>query len=122
MSLKTEILKSDDGKCRIQLDGRLDTSTAPDLEEKLMGIDLQKHSLQILDLANLEYISSAGIRVLFKAKKRASDGNAKLLFVNPKPSVKKVFDIVKALPSESIFRSMEELDTYLDNIQRNVQN
>ena len=122
MSLTTDILKSEGGKCRIELDGRLDTSTAPELEEKLMSIDLKENPLQILDLANLEYISSAGIRVLFKAKKRAADGNARLLFVNPKPSVKKVFDIVKALPSESIFRSMDELDTYLDNIQRNVQN
>jgi anti-anti-sigma factor len=122
MSLTTEVLKSDGGKCRIELNGRLDTSTAPQLEEKLMGLDLAAHPLQILDLSDLDYISSAGIRVLFKAKKRASAGEARLLLVNPKPSVKKVFDIVKALPNESIFRSMEELDSYLDNIQKNVEN
>ena len=122
MSLTTDVSKDGDDKCRISLSGRLDTSTAPELEEKLMGIDLSENSLQVIDLAELDYISSAGIRVLFKAKKRASDGGARLLFVNPKPSVKKVFDIVKALPKESIFSSMDELDDYLDNMQRSVDN
>ena len=85
MSLTTEVLKGEGGKCRIELNGRLDTSTAPELEKKLMSIDLTEHPLQILDLAELDYISSAGIRVLFKAKKRATDRDARVLFVNPKP-------------------------------------
>jgi anti-anti-sigma factor len=120
MSLTAEVLKGEGGKCRVELHGRLDTTTAPQLEEKLDAIDLAAFPLQIVDLADLDYLSSAGIRVLFKAKKRATGAGANLVLVNPKPSVKKVFDIVKALPSESIFTSTEELDAYLDRMQKSV--
>ncbi len=121
MSLTVEVLKNEDGLCRVELNGRLDTTTAPGLEAKLNAIDLKTHPTQVIDLSSLDYISSAGIRVLFKAKKRASAGKARLVLVNPKPSVKKVFDIVKALPSESIFQTMEELDRYLDKMQKAVE-
>jgi anti-anti-sigma factor len=82
------------------------------------SIDCSEFPIQVVDLQNLEYISSAGLRSLFKAKKRASTEGGNLLLVNPQPQVKKVFDIIKALPTESIFTSEEELDSYLDKMQR----
>jgi anti-anti-sigma regulatory factor len=44
--------------------------------------------------------------------------NGSLLLVNVQPQVQKVFDIVKALPSQSVFKSVAELDEYLDYMQR----
>jgi anti-anti-sigma factor len=118
MSLNIEIFKSDGGKCRIELIGRLDTNTAADFDAKIAGLDNKEYPIQVVDLANLEYVSSAGVRSLFKARKGASDAGGQLLLVNPQPQVRKVFDIIKALPSTSVFESMEEMDRYLDAMQR----
>jgi anti-sigma B factor antagonist len=41
--------------------------------------------------------------------------------VNMQPAVQKVFDIVRALPLKSVFRSIEELDEYLDAMQRKAR-
>lgn len=118
MSLEIEIYKSDDGKCKVELIGRLDTNTAPDFDTKIATVDHSEFPIQVVDLARLEYLSSAGVRSLFKARKAASDAGGQLLLVHPQPQVKKVFDIIKALPSTSVFESQEEMDRYLDAMQR----
>lgn len=64
-----EIIKQQDGeKLNVQLVGRLDTTTAPELEEALMQ-DLTGIKELHFDFAKLEYISSAGLRVLLAAQK-----------------------------------------------------
>lgn len=76
----------------LALNGRLDTTTAPQLEkalqENLDGI----HSITF-DFAGIEYISSAGLRVLLSAQKQmnAAAGTMKLVHVNE--TVMEVFDI-----------------------------
>lgn len=121
MSLAIDIYKSDGGKCRIELQGRLDTNTAPLFDEKLAGLEQDNFPIQVVDLAKLDYVSSAGVRALFKARKGAHDAGGQLLLVNPQPQVKKVFDIIKALPSTSVFESQEEMDRYLDAMQKKAQ-
>jgi anti-anti-sigma factor len=71
----------------------------------------------VLDLQELDYISSAGLRSIFRARKALGMRDGRVLVVNPQPQVQKVFDIVKAVPVREIFRSVEELDSYLDRIQ-----
>lgn len=121
MSLEIELLKSDSGKCKIELKGRLDTNTAEQLDEKLESIDASQFPVQIVDLRELEYISSAGLRSLFRAKKAVNSSGGQFLVVHPQPQVQKVFDVVKALPSEGIFASQQELDNYLDGVQRRAK-
>lgn len=118
MSLTIEIYKTDNGKCRIELEGRLDTNTASQFDKEVSAIETKEFPLQIVDLARLTYVSSAGVRSLFKARKLAADAGGQLLLVHPQPQVKKVFDIIKALPSSSVFASVEEMDRYLDAMQR----
>ena len=66
----------------ITLEGRLDTTTAPDLEKELKS-SLEGVTSLILDLEKLDYISSAGLRVLFAAHKAMSPcGEMKLIHVN----------------------------------------
>lgn len=118
MSLDIEIFKSENGRCQIELNGRLDTHTSQSLETSLETLDTQQHPLQILDMKNLNYISSAGLRCIFKAKKRVVSQGGRLLLVNILPQVRKVLDIIKALPSEEVFASNAEMDEYLDKIQK----
>ena len=75
----------------IVLSGRLDTVTAPQLEAELEKILLDSDAL-VLDMANLEYISSAGLRVILKAQKAMNTkGTMKLIHVGE--SIMEVFDI-----------------------------
>lgn len=118
MSLAIEIYKSDGGKCKIELKGRLDTNTASEFDERAAAVDHKEFPIQVVDLAKLDYVSSAGVRSLFKARKAAHEAGGQLLLVHPQPQVKKVFDIIKALPTTAIFTSHEEMDAYLDAMQR----
>ena len=71
--------------------GRLDTQTAPELEKELDSVlaDIKKLTF---DFANLEYVSSAGLRVILKAQKAMNtQGSMKLTGVND--SIMEVFDI-----------------------------
>ena len=62
-------IKKKAGEAVVELTGRLDTSTAPVLD-KTLNEDISDNIDLILDLKGLEYISSAGLRVLLSAQKR----------------------------------------------------
>lgn len=73
--------KKDANKLTLTIKGRLDTSTAPDLEGALKQ-SLDGVTELILDIEKLEYISSAGLRVLLTAQKTMSkQGSMKLINV-----------------------------------------
>ena len=75
----------------IALEGRLDTVTAPMLELEMMDI-LDGVTDLTLDLENLEYISSAGLRVLMSAYKRLY-GKGKITVTNANDIVREVFEV-----------------------------
>ena len=71
--------------------GRLDTQTAPELEKELDSV-LSGLKELTFDMTNLEYVSSAGLRVILKAQKAMNaQGSMKLTGVND--SIMEVFDI-----------------------------
>ena len=71
--------------------GRLDTQTAPELEKELDSI-LSGLKELTFDMTNLEYVSSAGLRVILKAQKAMNaQGSMKLTGIND--SIMEVFDI-----------------------------
>ena len=57
----------------VSINGRLDTTTAPQFEEFIVE-NLSKMKTLTLDCAGLEYLSSAGLRVLLSAQKRLKEG------------------------------------------------
>ena len=71
--------------------GRLDTQTAPEIEKELDAVLTGLKELTF-DMTNLEYVSSAGLRVILKAQKAMNmQGSMKLTGVND--SIMEVFDI-----------------------------
>lgn len=87
-----EIMKeSHDTDLTLKLRGRLDTSTAPELEGELKTCLEGVQSLT-LDLKELEYISSAGLRVLLSAQK-VMNKQGSMVVRNVNPIVRDVFDI-----------------------------
>lgn len=99
------------------LDGRLDSTTAPAFDTELDAVLAQPMKVLVLELSKLDYLSSAGIRSLFRAQKTMKARAGKALIVNPQPAVQKVFEIVKAVDVKTVFRNVQELDEYLDSLQ-----
>lgn len=108
------------GSQRIEVGGRLDTHTYGELDDRLTLVLGSKAQSLLLDLAQLEYVSSAGVRSVFRARKLLSERGGKVVIANAQPQVQKVFDIVKAVPLSEIFRTVEEADAYLDKIQKKI--
>ena len=80
-----------DNEVVLKVSGRLDTTTAPSLETAVTEV-VEACEYQILDFAGLEYISSAGLRVILKAQKTmAAKGGMKLLHVNE--TIMEIFEI-----------------------------
>ena len=75
----------------IELEGRLDTTTAPALDKTITG-DIEGTKNLVLDFKRLEYISSAGLRVLLGAQKKMQKiGNMKV--TNVREEIMEVFEM-----------------------------
>ena len=83
--------KKDGSALVIALEGRLDTTTAPDLEKELKN-SLDGITDLTLDMTNLDYISSAGLRVLLTAHK-AMMKQGQMKVTNASDIVREVFDV-----------------------------
>ena len=93
--------------------GPIDSDSYMDFDDKIKPILLPTTKAIVLDLANCDYISSAGLGVLFSMKKFLKQNNGELLFLNLKPQIIRLFEIVNALPKETLFKDAEEADAYL---------
>ena len=106
---------------RVALAGALNTDTAPDFETRLAAVLDGGQQLTVLDMKDLDYISSAGLRVIFKAAKQAKAAGRRMAAANRKPHIDKVFEILKALPDMAVFANEQELDDYLDTMQQRAR-
>ena len=120
MSLKIKVDDKGRGLYEVALDGRLDTDTSPDLEKRLEELLAGEVRAVRFEMSRLNYLSSMGIRVLFKTFKSLRQKKAMFLMVNPQPQIKKVIEIAQALPPESVFASIQEADDYFDAMQKKV--
>ena len=84
-------MNRDGGELVIRLEGRLDTVTAPELEEKMSGALDEVESLT-MDFEKLEYISSAGLRILLTTQKQMNrQGKMKVIHVND--VIREIFEV-----------------------------
>ena len=78
---------------KVLLNGRLDASSSAEAERLLLEIIAKSPGAAVFDLSSLEYVSSAGLRVLLVAAKRAQQKGAKLALFGLNANVREVFDI-----------------------------
>jgi anti-anti-sigma factor len=109
------------GAVTVKLTGSLDTVTAPDLERQLKPVLAEPVKEMVFDLAQLKFISSAGLRVFSAVRKLLKDRGGLASFVNMQPQINEVFEIIKALPGVKVFTDDAELDRYLAVRQRSHQ-
>ena len=81
-----------DGTLKIALEGRLDTTTTPALED-VINTSLDGVTELVYDMKNLEYISSAGLRMLLASQKKMTAQNGTMVLVNVQEQVNEVLEI-----------------------------
>jgi anti-anti-sigma factor len=125
MPLEIQILKNidphDSGTLRVRLSGSLDTATAPDLERQLLPALVPSVNDLVYDLADLKFISSAGLRVFSTTRKLMKERGGQASFINMQPQIQEVFEIMRSLPGVAIFKNVAELDKYLAARQRSYE-
>lgn len=121
MSLTIDITPESNNGKRISISGSLNSNTAPELQQNIDVAINDAINTVIFDFKNLEFLSSAGLRVIFKTKKLIDNRDGKFLLVNLQPQIKKVFEIIKALDGMNVFKDQDEMDDYLTAMQNKVK-
>jgi anti-anti-sigma factor len=85
-------IKTDAGERTITIKGRLDTLTAPELQPTLLEA-VRADKRTVLDFDGLEYVSSAGLRVLLMAEKAAKAAGSGLVIRNVSNGIREIFDM-----------------------------
>jgi anti-sigma B factor antagonist len=97
----------------LSLSGKLDTTIAKLFEEKILAQIESGERRFVIDLAQLDYISSAGLRVFVIAAKRLNSANGKVVLCALKEPVREVFDIAGFSSIFSVYSSHDEAITNL---------
>ncbi len=116
MKIDVQRDKPKPGFCTLTPHGPIDSDTYMEFQNGIQPLLNPTIKAVLLDLRDVEYISSAGLGVIFTTKKTLLSRGGDLIFCNLKPQIKKLFEIVKALPVESIFASEKEADAYFYKI------
>jgi len=92
----------------LALEGRLDSSTSPDLDKRLAALIERGERRVVIDFAKLDYVSSAGLAVLLSATKkiRAHQGDIDLARVNDR--ILRVFQMSGFVSLYKMFATLEE--------------
>lgn len=85
-------IRNDGTSTIIAPEGRIDTVTAPELEDAMTKLPEGTSSI-VFDFAKVEYISSAGLRILLVAQKTMKNSGGSMSISSVPPAVKEVFDI-----------------------------
>ncbi|MBN7771265.1 STAS domain-containing protein [Marinobacter daepoensis] len=105
----------------LALQGSLDSDTAPQLDERLNRIIGPSTKVVAFNMAGVTFISSAGLRVIFKTLKLMKSRGGQVSVTQMSKGVRKVFEIVKVMPDLTVFASQTEMDDYLEAIQRRAE-
>jgi anti-sigma B factor antagonist len=97
-----------DGIIVLGLKGRLDSNTSDDFEKKLLGLIQTGETKLVLDFKELDYISSAGLRVLLKAAKELKRNNGRLSFCSLKDYIREIFELSGFVSFFPIYPTLEE--------------
>jgi anti-anti-sigma factor len=121
MTLQMTTTKPNYHSTQITLTGKLNTDTAPAFDNEVKKALMDGSNMIVLDMAALELITSAGVGAVMKAQTTLMQKNGELMMINMQPQIKKVFEIVRLLPTLRVFESTQEMDHYLLTIQKRIQ-
>jgi anti-anti-sigma factor len=92
MTLDISVVSAE-GTHIVSVSGRIDSANAAGLQKDVLTLFEVPGSRVLMDMAGLNYISSAGLRVVLMAVKRAKQGQGRLVFFGMQPMVREVFQM-----------------------------
>lgn len=104
----------------IRLVGELDTAGIPAAEKAIAAALAGKPRALVFDLAGLTFLNSTGYGLLVSTRKTVEKQGGVCFFTNLTPPIRRVFEIMQALPAQHVFQSITELDDYLASVQEKV--
>ncbi len=104
----------------VTLSGQINSETSSRLNQKLRGVLQQGMRSLVLDMAQVDFVSSAGISVILNTRSLLKQREGDLALVNLQPQVEKAFEVMALLPTLNVFKDVHELDEYLTRIQDRI--
>jgi len=98
----------------LRLVGRLDSNSSPELEKILLG-EIAAGKGVVLDFSALDYISSAGLRILLMGAKRAKQRGTKLALFGLRNSILEVFKVSGFLRILNVFSTADEAGGFVQS-------
>jgi anti-anti-sigma factor len=95
MSLLKLDMQDDSGFVSLTLHGELDISSAPQLEDALAEVEAANPPVLVIDLRNLEFMDSTGLRTVVSADARAREQGRRLAIVRGPDSVNRIFSVTR---------------------------
>ena len=92
----------------LQPQGKLNAITSPELDARLAGLIEGGTRQIVIDLAGLDYVSSAGLRVFLSTAKRLQHAEGRLTLASPSPQVQQMLDMAGFANVLSIFKTLNE--------------
>ena len=111
----TIIQKEKDGIMELTISGRLDAVSAVEADKDFNSIVDDGHEKLLINLTTLDYISSAGLRVLLVVAKRIQQSKGKVVLCSLSENVNEVFEISGFSSIFNIFATSEEAVTFLQS-------
>jgi anti-anti-sigma factor len=120
MRLAVTRKQTEPGVITLTLQGPLDGETCLLLDREVSSAMATPLRTMVLDMAGVNFVTSAGIGTIMKARTSLARKQANLAMVGIQPQVRRVFEIIRVLPTMQVFRDRAELDEYLGTIQRQM--
>jgi anti-sigma B factor antagonist len=118
--MNISVTRDQNVRATVSISGSIDSGTAEALKTHLQQFSQNPPHSLVFDLANVNFVSSAGIGLLVTTKASMLKKNCEVCMINLQPQILKAFEIMRLLPSLNVFQSVKELDTYLLKIQKRV--
>lgn len=111
-------IKKQEGTCYASPKGIIDSGSSDHFYSEIKSELDEKVQVLVVNMSEVVYMSSLGLSMLFKIKKDIESIGGTFILTELQPQIQKIFEVIKALPSLNVFKSVEEADAYLDNIQK----
>ena len=116
-SLQVQINENKEGHFVLEPVGSINAITAKSLQRMVERICASKPNVIMFDLKRVDFINSKGLRVILNVYRVINAQGGRVVLMNFQPHIKKVFEIINALPAQRIFASWREFDHYLETVQ-----
>ena len=120
MELTVRLKQTKPGIVTLSLVGKIDAENYVILDREIGRVLTEPVKTLILDMQGVDFITSAGIGTIVKAKTSLKRKGGDIAMINLQPQVKTVFEIIRLLPTLNVFESTKELDEYLARVQNKM--